>query len=612
MKPAAFRLNLQTLNALVPQPESQGKYASFDQINGNHPWKYTVPNGFIDYEVRILRGSKIVYFNFNLAKEMGLIAKEHPHKLNKDLENKLVETFSLRIINEYDQLMGFRYPKKDIKPNRYMATRYLQLQHSIKNGSTSGDGRSMWNGNFLSPNGVCWDISSCGTGVTRLSPGYAKEFKPIQTGDPQVSYGSGLADIDEGVSAAILSESFHARGILTERTLLVIETADGNGINIRAAKDLLRPSHLFLHLKQNNQLMLKSSLDYFIAKQVHNRMWKPIADEQKYDYFLKKIVTNYSTFAAQLEEEYIFCWLDWDGDNMLMSGGIIDYGSIRQMGLCHHHYRYDDVDRYSTNLKEQKNKAKYLVQTFIQMIDFVRTGIKNDIKSYAKHPLLDEFESNYKNQYTKRVLQKTGFSKKQTNHLIKNFPNFVNSFMKSFTALERVESKEQLISTPDGINNPPLFNVRNILEELPKFYLKNNRVFELKEFIETAKSPYLKKKHQKNIQKFQRIITRFQKDYISLLEKVRTEKYLSKSILECAMRASSINRKNIVTGDGIIHVVNYLLDKRKTVNKNEFIKIIDAIVNHQQGHPIRTKLNQKSKKILKRVFDLIQDYRFTI
>ncbi len=84
-----------------------------------------------------------------------------------------------------------------------------------------------------------------------------------------------------------------------------------------------------------------------------------------------------------MEDEYIFCWLDWDGDNMLMDGGIIDYGSIRQFGLCHHRYRYDDVERFSTNLKEQKKKARYLVQTFVQLVDFVRTGQKKDVRSFA-------------------------------------------------------------------------------------------------------------------------------------------------------------------------------------------------------------------------------------
>ncbi len=228
MRPAAYKWNLAALHALSPEstPES-GPYSAFAQIDGSHPWKFAVPNGFVEYQARILRGTKVLYFNFELAKEMGLIPKDHAHRLNAALEQHITRTFALRILNEYDQLSGAHFPARDLKANRYMATRYLQLQHDCKKGHTSGDGRSIWNGQFVSAQGTAWDLSSCGTGVTRLSPGFVEHGRPIRTGDPQVSYGSGLADVDEGLTAAILSESFHRRGLLTERTLVVLETPDG-------------------------------------------------------------------------------------------------------------------------------------------------------------------------------------------------------------------------------------------------------------------------------------------------------------------------------------------------------------------------------------------------
>src|SRR5690349_20683345 len=105
---------------------------------------------------------------------MGLIHKNHPNTLSQELANSILETFSIVIINEYDIIHKVKYPKNEIFPNKYMATRYLQLQHPNKQGKASGDGRSIWNGEF-SANGVTWDISSCGTGATKLSP--ATEIK---------------------------------------------------------------------------------------------------------------------------------------------------------------------------------------------------------------------------------------------------------------------------------------------------------------------------------------------------------------------------------------------------------------------------------------------------
>ena len=63
---------------------------------------------------------------------------------------------------------------------------------------------------------------------------------------------------------------------------------------------------------------------------------------------------TYAKLAAVMEEEYIFNWLAWDGDNMLASGGILDYGSIRRFAAKHNKYRYEDVDRFSTCLSEQR------------------------------------------------------------------------------------------------------------------------------------------------------------------------------------------------------------------------------------------------------------------
>ena len=80
----------------------------------------------------------------------------------------------------------------------------------------------------------------------------------------------------------------------------------------------------------------------------------PVDPSRRFEYFLESFTTRFAEISADFEDNYIFCWLDWDGDNILMDGSIIDYGSVRQFGLFHSEYRYDDIDRYSTNIVEQK------------------------------------------------------------------------------------------------------------------------------------------------------------------------------------------------------------------------------------------------------------------
>src|SRR5204862_4768546 len=155
---------------------------------------------------------RVLYFNFPLARELELIPPDHPRVINKKLEQAILETFSLQIINEYDLKLGKKYPADAVKPNCYMATRYLQTQHRNKQGKTSGDGRSIWNGHLKNDH-LTFDLSSRGTGATILSPGAQVTDGEIKTGDFSVGYASGLADLDEMLGSAVMSEMFYCQKI---------------------------------------------------------------------------------------------------------------------------------------------------------------------------------------------------------------------------------------------------------------------------------------------------------------------------------------------------------------------------------------------------------------
>ena len=320
--------------------KNEFSYTKFREIDGQHPFQKAAPEAVIEYNVRKRHGGKVLFFNFDLAIEMGLLPKNHPIKISAKLERQILDTFSLVIINEYDIDQGKKFPEKDIKKNKYMATRYLQLQHQSKMGTTSGDGRSIWNGNITN-RGITWDISSCGTGATALSPATHIKGKFFETGDPSISYGCGYFEKDEGMEALFFSEVLSQNNFKTERILAIIEFSGGIAISVRAHQNLLRPSHFFNHLKQGNLEILKQITNYFIERQEKNRFWQDVPQEtnQRYEYFSDQILDDFSKTVARFEDEYIFCWMDWDGDNILMDGGIIDYGSIRQFGLFHHQYR---------------------------------------------------------------------------------------------------------------------------------------------------------------------------------------------------------------------------------------------------------------------------------
>src|SRR5438034_4233833 len=281
-------------------------YEKFKDIDGAHPWRDVSPDGYIDYQARYRSKGRVLYFNFPLAKEMDLLPSDHSATINKELEQAILETFSLRIINEHELKHGKKYPPESLKPNLYMATRYLQTQHHNKQGKTSGDGRSIWNG-YLKTERLTFDISSRGTGATILSPGAQKADETIETGDESYGYSSGLAVLEEMLGSAVMSEIFYRQGIPTERCLAVIGYPDGTAIGVRSAPNLIRPAHIFRYLKQERHSELKASMDYFIEREIKNGFWHfSCSGRACYSKVLDYFALSYARMAAVLEEEYIF------------------------------------------------------------------------------------------------------------------------------------------------------------------------------------------------------------------------------------------------------------------------------------------------------------------
>lgn len=599
-------------------------YDSFDQLDGQHPWMEAIPNSYVTYRVRKLNQGHVSYFNFALAKEMGLIPSSHSGQMTTDLESKLLDTFSLQIINEYDELSKRRIPQESIKPNQYMATRYLQLQHSNKQGKTSGDGRGIWNGT-IKFRGQVWDVSSRGTGVTCLAPGAVQANRPLKTGATEFGYGCGQAEIDELISAAISAETMHLQGIPTERVLCIVDLGKGVGIGVRAAKNLMRPAHLFKPLKQGKYDELKKAFDYAIERQVQNKQWHFNSNQNKYSQALELICRDFANFTAKLDVDYIFAWLDWDGDNVLVDAGIIDYGSIRQFGIRHDSYRYDDVERFSTNLNEQRKKARLIVQVFAQMVDFLKTGERKPMSAFANDPVVLKFNQQFSEFRSQRFLYRMGFTSQQRQKILKEHRSLFEEFDEIFSRLERSKVSAKPEKVADGVNHPPLYNMRAFLREYPKFLQSTYRhdskpIWKSEELYRQIRSSFAKKKdfnpkasHIKSILKLQNL-------FQLLLQAAFPNKNFSLCLDAMVKRSQKLNSDERITGNALIEIVDEILvAKKRGLDNRSFQAIVDKIVSnylnlpevessrHLQKMPIQKKSSTLYAKILSIVKERSED-----
>jgi hypothetical protein len=579
------------------------------KIDGRHPLQTVVDDFQVGYHVRYRKGGKLAYFNVDLAVEMGLVDSKSSLPSQAKLEKVVLDTFALQIINEYDIENKTSFDPKEVRKHPRMATRYLQLQHANKQGKQSGDGRSIWNGYFTAK-GRTWDVSSCGTGATSLSPAASELGRSIKTGDKDVCYGCGYADFYDGLAGVLMSEIFHKNGTPTERTLAVIRFEGGKSINVRVSQNLLRPAHMFRYLKLGDHANLKKLCDYFIDREIKNKNQELSDGKNRYQDLKKYLANCFARSAALYERRYIFCWFEWDGDNILAKdAAILDYGSVRQFGLFHKEYRYDDADRWSTNLLEQRTKARYIVQTIEQMVDFVESKKLKPVRAFAKGQavsIYDETFAYYKKYF---LLEQCGFPKNAISLAIEKFKKEVASFEKSFEFFERIQSSRGIHEVPDGVTSDAVFCMRDLLRELPKEFLAKWNFLSQEELIEIMKSSYALPKDIKPKSSWAVKARELQKSYHKLVESIAAVNGLKreKLLLEMVMRSSVINRYDQITGNGVLEVTGYLCNKFPFSKSSEVQAMADAFITQQSKNgALNPEDSVVKSKVMRRMIRLVE------
>src|SRR5215213_5469868 len=567
-------------------------YEKFKEVDGTHPWRNVSPDGYIDYRARYRPQGRVVYFNFPLAKEMGLIPSDHPPGINKELEQTILDTFSLQIINEYDLQQNKKFPPETIKPNAYMATRYLQTQHRNRQGKTSGDGRSIWNGYLRSEN-LTFDISSRGTGTTILSPGAQQANGAVATGDLTYGYSSGLAELDEMLGSAVMSEIFYRQGIPTERCLTVIAFPDATAIGVRSAPNLIRPAHIFRYLKQGRLEELKASVDYFIDREIENGFWEIPADEkERYTTALDYFARSYAKLAALLEEEYIFNWLSWDGDNMLASGAVLDYGSIRQFAAKHDKYRFKDVDRYSASLAEQRGWARTLVQVFAQAVAFVQSGVKDNLSNFKHAECLRVFDQAFEDERDQRMLWRIGFTPEQIAYLMNNARTEIRDLLRLLPAYYVAQTISRADDTsaymPDDI------------------------------FCRMMAASYVGDRDLKLTPATASHVQRFQECYLRLVAALGGPfDMILKTLQE---RSAVINHRHRITGDAVTWIIEEVIAMKNKIRIDGLQEALDAFIDSQvlipgKWQPVpaeQLKSNTLKSQLLQKIHENLEIYKESI
>jgi uncharacterized protein YdiU (UPF0061 family) len=520
---------------------------------------------------------------------MGLIPLDHRASITKELEQVILDTFSLQIINEYDLEQGKKFPPETVKPNHYMATRYLQTQHRNRQGKTSGDGRSIWNG-FLKSDDLTFDISSRGTGATILSPGAQEAKAAIATGDLTYGYSSGLAELDEMLGSAVMSEIFYRQGIPTERCLTVIAYPDTTAIGVRSAPNLIRPAHMFRYLKQGRHEELKASVDYFIDREIENGIWQMPDDPAQ----------RYST--------------------------ALDYGSIRQFAAKHDKYRFKDVDRYSASLAEQRGWARTLVQVFAQVMDFIETGVKQRLETFKDARCLTVFDKAFAAERDQRMLWRIGFTPEQICHLMQNAQKEIRDFDRSLSYFEDRKVSKGIEKLPDGFTHSPVFLIRNLLRHLPAYYVAQaitrpddeSAYMPDEIFLRMMAASYVGRKDLKMTPPRSAQVQNFQASYLRLVAALGGPiDMVLKTLQE---RSAVINHRHRITGDAVTWIIEEVIAMKGKIKIDGLQEAIEAFIDSQvlipgkwqPMPPEHLQSNTLKSRLLQRFQENLEAYKESI
>jgi uncharacterized protein YdiU (UPF0061 family) len=365
---------------------------------------------------------------------------------------------------------------------------------------------------------------------------------------------------------------------------------NGRAINVRAGRNLLRPSHFFVHLKQNDLDSLRRTVDLFIERQIANGDWPRLRGaRRRYDFFARELARTFARATAAFESEYIFCWLDWDGDNILADGSIIDYGSVRQFGLYHREYRFDDGPRWSTTLPEQRKKARGIVQNIAQIRDALIRGRKRPLAAYAHDRTLTLFDLEFERERKRRLLYRLGLPQNASEALLQHPPRALARFQRAHAYFERARAARGRQRVPDGLSWNAIFSTRDLLRELPQLLLANAAPLTAREFVDVAASSYASRRDRALTPHRRRMASEFQRTYVDLVDAAAQQLGLpfERMLAVVARRAAQIDRRDRITGNGIDYATARVLRCRRSLSSGELHDAIEAFVSHQNLTPRR-------------------------
>ncbi|SFQ15974.1 Uncharacterized conserved protein YdiU, UPF0061 family [Psychrobacillus psychrotolerans] len=381
--------------------------------------------------------------------------------------------------------------------------------HQFGNFTMLGDGRALLLGEQITPSGELVDVQLKGSGRTPYSRG-----------------GDGRAGLGPMLREYIISESMHALGIPTTRSLSVVttgesimrETVQPGAVMTRIAASHLRVGTFQFAAKWGTFEDLKALADYAIERHY------PIllANENRYLAFLKEVIERQAALIAKWQLVGFIHGV-MNTDNMTISGETIDYGPCAFMDIYNPKTVFSSIDRQGRYAYEnQPNIAAWnlarLAESLLPLIhedldeavqqaqeamaaypvtyeNYLLTGMGNKLGIFNIEKedislienlleLMEKYEVDYTNTFRLLTLDKV----EETELFGKN--GFEQWYEKWKTRLENQQVSEEFIKQLMQKSNPVVIPRNHRVEEALDAAVNNEDYSVLNNLLSVISHPY--------------------------------------------------------------------------------------------------------------------------
>lgn len=381
------------------------------------------PDSYLEIPMKREQGTRVLTFDFELAREMRLQGIPETNDLTPELHQRILDAFAVRTIPP-----GKSVPAELHFPSTMIATKY-------DDGSGGrGDGRVVWAGMAVKkrPDGSVeriYDVTLKGAGVT-----------PLRWSDSG-THSDGLIGRSEGLQEDLTSRLLHKLGIPTTRILAVIEldevrtqehTNGQRAVMLVRVGDQFRLGHL-VRARREGPAAFRKMLDYFNDRLAIDQGRSPASTPAE---FLERVTEGWGREAARWQDARVVHGAMSYANNSL-GGTALDFGTLAAIDRPHPDYttRFDDarLDRQPDNFREHARLLQNMLETTLQ---------DSEGRAARAVPVDDLFQKAYGDESTLRTLRRLGFSEAEASEIRTQSPDASRRLAEVVQALDRVTTSE--------------------------------------------------------------------------------------------------------------------------------------------------------------------------